>query len=58
MELETLLLLVAFRNRIHGPDLDGGLSLFSEIVGEKNSQYSCTNAEVLGKTSRMNSPGL
>jgi hypothetical protein len=33
MELETLLLLVAFRNRVREPDLDGGLSRFSEIVG-------------------------
>ena len=33
MELETLLLLVAFRNRIYEPDLDRGLSRFSEIVG-------------------------
>src|ERR1700688_3659124 len=33
MELETILLLVAFRNRIREPDLDGGLSRFSEIVG-------------------------
>jgi hypothetical protein len=33
MELQTLLLLVAFRNRIREPDLDSGLSRFAEVIG-------------------------
>jgi hypothetical protein len=33
MDLQTLLLLVAFRNRIREPDLDSGLSRFVEVVG-------------------------
>jgi hypothetical protein len=33
MELQTLLLLVAFRNRIREPDLDSGRSRFAEVIG-------------------------
>ena len=33
MELEMLLLLVAFRNRIREPDFDNGLSRFAEVMG-------------------------
>jgi hypothetical protein len=34
-ELETLLLLVAFRNRIREPDPESGLSRFAELVGRE-----------------------
>ena len=33
MELEMLLLLVAFRNRISEPDFDNGLSRFAGVIG-------------------------
>jgi hypothetical protein len=33
MTLESLLLLVAFRNRIREPDLESGISRFTKVVG-------------------------
>ncbi len=35
MGLETLVLLVAFRNRILEPDLESGLTRFAALVGQK-----------------------